>query len=85
MDGGSMLSVKQAAAYVCVCETVVRGWLQDGLPHFRLGATGRRGHIRIVRDDLDAWLANFKVTTRQPEPAQAPALPRSVFKHLRLS
>ena len=85
MDGGSMMSVTRAAAYACVCEKVVRAWLRQGLPHFRLGVKGKRGHIRIARDDLDAWLADFKVTKNAPEPVTSPALPRSVFKHLRLS
>lgn len=85
MDGGSMMTVKRAAAYACVCETVVRGWLQDGLPHFRLGAKGRRGHVRIARDDLDAWLANFKVTKTALEPAQAPARVPFVFRHIKLA
>lgn len=80
-----MLSVKEAAAYACVSETVVRGWLKDGLTHYRLGAKGKRGKVTIQREDLDAWLASFKVTKKRPEPAKAPAALPSVFRHLKLT
>lgn len=83
--GTSMMTVKTAAAYACVSEATLRGWLREGLPHFRVGAKGKRGHIRITREDLDSWLASFKVTKHEPEPTKAPARFPSVFKHLRLS
>lgn len=80
-----MMDVKSAAAYACVSETVLRGWLKDGLPHFRVGAKGKRGHYRIAREDLDAWLASFKVTKKEPEPVKAPARLPQVFSHLKIS
>lgn len=80
-----MLSVKQAAAYACVSETVVRGWLKDGLTHLRLGARGKRGKIAIQREDLDTWLAGFRVTNRPAPSEPAPARRLPAFKHLRLS
>lgn len=84
MDVLSRMTVKQAAAYCCVCESVIRGWVATGkLPHYRLGL--KRGKIMIERDDLDALLASFKVTPTTPEPVPAPALGRPEFKHLRLS
>ena len=55
------------------------------MPHFRLGAKGKRGKIAIAAADLDGWLAAFKVTKNGPEPGKAPA-PVSVrrpLKHLR--
>lgn len=77
------MDVKQAAAYACVSVSVIRGWLKAGLPHYRLGL--KRGKIAIQKEDLDGWLANFRVTKKEPEPAKAPARFPSVFKHLRLS
>ena len=84
MDVPGRMTVKQAAAYACVCESVVRGWVASRkLAHYRLGLG--RGKIIIERDDLDALLASFKVTKKGPEPAKAPARPRQVtLRHLRV-
>jgi len=80
----AVLSVKEAAKYACVSEALVRGWLREGgLPHFRLGAKGRRGHYRIAREDLDNFLASFRVTKTGPEPVKA--LARQVLSHLKIS
>ena len=84
MDVPSRMTVAQAAGYACVSETIIRGWLGDGLPHFRLGAKGRRGKIMIAVEDLDGWLAAFKVASKGPEPVKAPARSRHVsLKHLK--
>jgi len=57
------LTVKQAAAHVCVSLSLIYGWCADGtLPHTRVGRKGKRGHIRIAIEDLDAVMAAFKVT-----------------------
>lgn len=83
MDVPSRLTVKQAAAYCSVCESVVRGWVSSGkLPHYRLGLG--RGKIVIDREDLDALLATFKVGARESEPAESPAPSLASFKHLKL-
>jgi hypothetical protein len=78
-----MMTVKQAAKHACVCETVVRGWLKAGLPHYRLGL--KRGKIGIQTEDLDAWLAYFRVVNKGPELVKAPALPFPILSHLRIS
>jgi excisionase family DNA binding protein len=53
-----MLSVKQAAERIGVSEALVYEWCSSGmLTHFRLGAHGKRGSIRIAEVDLDAFLA----------------------------
>ncbi len=81
-----MLTVKQAAERACVSEGLIRGWVAAGqLPHFRLGAKGKRGKIIIDETDLDGVLASFKVGRKEPEPKLAPAAPRSAFHHLKLS
>lgn len=77
----AFFSVAQAAQYACVCESVVRGWVRGGLAHYRLGL--KRGKIAIHRDDLDAWIAGFKVAKKGPEPVKAPARSRPTLKHLR--
>lgn len=76
------MNVKEAAAYACVSVSVLRGWLLAGLPHYRLGL--KRGKIAIQKEDLDGWLANFRVQKKEPAPVKAPARLPSVFKHLRL-
>ncbi|VTS00378.1 : HTH_17 [Gemmata massiliana] len=83
-----MLIVKQAAERACVSEGLIRQWIREGtLPHFRLGAKGKRGKIVIAVEDLDGVLAAFKVIKAEPEPRKAPApqkLP-SAFRHLRIT
>ncbi|MFO0847103.1 MAG: helix-turn-helix domain-containing protein [Gemmataceae bacterium] len=80
-----MLTVRQAAARATVCEGTVRGWLRDGvLPHYRLGAKGRRGKILIDPADLAAVLAAAKVGPRPPAPPAPAPTRRPVLKHLRL-
>lgn len=80
-----LFSVKAAAAHACVCQSIIRQWIAAGtLPHFRLGAPGSRGKIVIAVEDLDQFLAAFKVTKKEPEPIKALA-PRPVFKHLNLT
>lgn len=78
-----MLNIHEAARYATVSERTFRQWIADGLlPVIRIGAKGKRGHIRIMRVDIDALLASFRVTTKKPEPSGAPV---SSFKHLKLS
>jgi excisionase family DNA binding protein len=80
-----MLTVAEAATRACVSEGLIRQWVADGtLPHYRLGARGKRGKIMIAVEDLDGALASFKVSKKEPEPRKAPA-PRHAFKHLKLS
>ena len=57
------LTVKQAAAHACVSASLIYGWCADGtLPHTRVGRTGKRGHIRIAIEDIEALLASLKVS-----------------------
>lgn len=71
------LSVTEAAARACVCDTVVRAWVAAGLlPAFRLGMPGCRGKIMIDPDDLDQCLASFKTTTTPPPVRPAGPAPR---------
>ncbi len=81
-----MLTVAEAARHACVCESMIRQWVRDGtLPHYRLGAKGKRGKIAIAVEDLDGVLAGFKVAKRGPEPIKASAPVRHIFKHLKLT
>jgi excisionase family DNA binding protein len=80
------MTVAEAAVHATVSEALIRQWVREGtLPHFRLGAKGRRGKIMIRVEDLDGVLANFKVERKAPEPVKAPVPRQSAFKHLRLS
>ncbi|MBA4067167.1 MAG: hypothetical protein C0501_26375 [Isosphaera sp.] len=56
------MTVKEAALHATVSESLIYAWCADGtLRHTRVGRKGRRGHIRIAREDLDAALALFTV------------------------
>jgi hypothetical protein len=79
-----MFDIKQAALHACISETILRGWISSGqLPHYRLGSKGKRGKIVIAKEDLDGFLANFRVSgpaTPAPKPSVTPT-----YKHLKLS
>lgn len=80
-----MLTVAEAAERADVSESIVRSWVTAGLlPHFRLGAPGKRGKIAIAVEDLDALLASFKVVVMKPKPAPDPKPPETAFKHLKM-
>lgn len=77
-----MLTVREAAARAEVSESIVRGWIKDGLAHFRLGAKGKRGRIKIAVEDLDGWLAAFRVEKGGTKPARRALA--AALKHLKL-
>lgn len=75
------LTVKQAAK-LGVSESLIRSWIADGLlPHYRVGAKGRRGRILIDPADLTELLASFRVAGARPA-KPAPVKPVRL-KHLR--
>jgi hypothetical protein len=77
------LTVKEAALHACVSESLIRLWVRTQLlPHYRLGAPGKRGKILIEVEDLDGVLASFKIGKKEPEPPKAPAHSQHVLKHL---
>lgn len=83
-----MLTVKQVAERLGVSESLVRCWIRDrALPHYRVGAKGKRGKIVVAQEDLDEFLALFRVLGTKPQ--QSKVLPSvtvpSKFRHLRLS
>lgn len=68
-----MLTVREAAGRTGVSDGLVRAWVKAGeLPHYRLGAKGRRGKIAIATDDLDAFLAARRVEAAPPRPERKP-------------
>lgn len=51
------LTPKQAAEHEGVSTSLIYRWCDEGrLPHYRLGAEGRRGRILIDPDDLDVFM-----------------------------
>jgi hypothetical protein len=46
------------------------------LPHYRLGASGRRGKISIREADLDAFLESMRQGRRARTPSPAPYTPK---------
>ena len=80
-----MLTIKQCAEKSCVSEALVRQWVAEGrLPHYRLGAKGKRGKLMVDESDLDALLASFKVSGPASVPAPKPRRPAVMPRHLRL-
>ena len=78
-------SVKAAAEHATVSEGIIRAWVASGLlPHYRLGAPGKRGKIAIAVDDLEALLASLKVGRVEPVPVPAPKVVTPKYRHLRL-
>ncbi len=60
-----MMTVHQSAEYATVSESLIYAWCADGtLPHTRVGRKGKRGHIRIRREDLDGVLTTLKVEAK---------------------
>ena len=62
---------------------LVYGWCEDHLlPHYRVGCNGKRGHIRITEDDVQAFLRARRV---EPEHhVSVPPLAPVRLKHLKL-
>ncbi len=79
------MSVKKAAEWAGVSPGFVYGWFETGLlPHYRLGAKGRRGKIAIAEVDLEAFVEAHKVQG-QPPATPAPvrtAKQKSTFRHI---
>ncbi len=67
-----MRTVNEVASELKISPATVYGWIASGmLPHFRLGAKGRRGCIRVSDEDFQAFLAQQKQAER-PEPIRPP-------------
>jgi excisionase family DNA binding protein len=80
-----MLTVKQAATRIGVSVSLVYLWVESRqLAHYRISATGKRGHIRIAETDLDAFLASMKCGQAK-DAAKPPARRRPIkLEHLQM-
>ena len=81
-----MLTVKQAAERLGVCQSLVYGWVESRrLAHYRAGAKGRRGRVLIAEADLDSFLESLKVEADGPvrKPISLPAR-KLELRHLSL-
>lgn len=83
------LSVAAAALRACVSEsTIYEACKARQLVHYRPGVNGR-GKILILVEDLDAWMAAFKVEVvpgagvRKGKASPAPSHPP--LKHIKLA
>jgi excisionase family DNA binding protein len=71
------LSVREAAEWAGVSESLVYGWIASGmLPHYRLGASGRRGKISIRVADLETLVETMRQGGRARTPCPAPYTPK---------
>lgn len=70
----SSLSVTQAAKRAGASPNIIYLWCTQGLAHFRVGCKGKRGRIRILLADLDAFIASLK--TQKGREAVKPPAPR---------
>jgi excisionase family DNA binding protein len=72
-----MLTVRQVAERLNVADSLVYGWCHSGqLAHLRLGSKGKRGCIRILEADLEAFLAGVRREVRQEATPPAADLPK---------
>ncbi len=80
-----MLTVNQVAEQLGVSPGLVYGWCEGHLlSHYRVGAGGKRGSIRIGEEDLAAFLRARRVEPHQQDPAPQRPLPVKL-KHLKVS
>jgi len=86
-----MLTVKQVAERLGVSESLVRSWIRDrALPHYRVGAKGRRGKIVVAQEDLDQFLALLRISASNqqretPTVSTFPVPAKKEYRHLRFS
>lgn len=80
-----MLTVKAAAAKAAVSEALVYSWCQQGrLPHYRVGAKGKRGKILIEPADLEALKATCRVEGGVEQKTPPRVTPNSKLKYLKV-
>ncbi|MEZ6142927.1 MAG: helix-turn-helix domain-containing protein [Zavarzinella sp.] len=78
-------SIKDLARFLGVSMSTVYGWIaRRELPHYRLGAAGRRGRIIVQQADLDLFLAQRRLESEQPQETEQRPVPREPLKHLHL-
>ena len=78
------MSPKQASERAEVSLTLIYLWVESkALPHYRLGAKGRRGKIVIAEADLLAFLETMKVGVRSASAPKVKAKPIKLH-HLEL-
>jgi len=81
-----IFTVAMIAEKLKVSKTIVYGWVESHeLPHFRLGAKGHRGSIRVEETDLQAFMEARKVKGGQEAPQLSVKPRKAKLKHLRLS
>lgn len=72
MSMTTKLTVKQAAVRFGLSASLLYLWCQEKrLPHYRVGARGRRGRVLIEATDLEAFLADQRV---EPAPLREEGL-----------
>lgn len=83
--GCTVLSVKGAAERLKVSRAMVYGWVASGrLAHLRLGGVRKRGSIRILEDDLEAFIASCKQGRGKEEDPVERRPPPPKLRHLKL-
>ncbi len=67
MDTPAYLTASQAALRACVSESLIyEACRQRKLKHYRPGVNGR-GKILVLVEDLDLWMASFRVEATAPQ------------------
>ena len=80
-----MLTVKEVADRLRVSTALVYEWVESGeLPHYRMGASGKRGAIRVDEADLGAFKAGKKKERRRETPPPVRRAAPLKLKHLRV-
>ncbi|HEV3445238.1 MAG TPA: helix-turn-helix domain-containing protein, partial [Gemmataceae bacterium] len=64
---------------------LVYEWVEGGeLPHYRMGAGGKRGAIRVDEADLDSFVAGMKKERRRETPPPVRKTAPLKLKHLQV-
>jgi excisionase family DNA binding protein len=72
-----IMTVPEGAEYLKVCESTLRHWMCRGLvPYVKM-----IGSVRLIREDLDAWLKENAIAAGKPPSVR---FPRETDRKLRI-
>ena len=78
-----MLTVRDVAMKLNVCESSVYGLIESGRLACHRIANGR-GVIRVHEDDLETYLASCRVNTTKESGEKPVRIPRRNLRHIKL-
>ena len=67
-SGNRMMDIKEVAAYTQVSEETVRRWMQEGMPHKKLGYRT----VRFYIEEVTTWIEHRHQAVSAPQPGAVP-------------